>query len=50
MILILVPPGRGNWSPITIAIEGRHAVPLAFKVGDQFTLADRIFRIARIYP
>ena len=50
MTLILRPPGRGKWSPITVAIEGRHAIPLAFKVGDPFTLADRVFRISRVFP
>lgn len=50
MILILRPPGRGNWAPITVAIEGRHAIPLAFRVGDLFILADRVFRIARVLP
>lgn len=49
-MLILVPPGRGNWSQIVVAIEGRHAIPLAFKVGDLFTLADRVFRIAKVLP
>ena len=49
-MLILVPQGRGNWSPVTVAIEGRHAIPLAFKVGDLFPLAGQIFRIARVLP
>lgn len=50
MTLLLKPPGRGRWAPITVAIEGRHAIPLAFKVGDLFTLADRVFRIAKVLP
>ena len=50
MILILVPPGRGNWSPITIAIEGRHAVPLGFKRGDAFPLGGVIFTISKVLP
>ncbi len=50
MILLLKPPGKGNWAAITVAIEGRHAIPLAFKVGDLFTLADRVFRISRVLP
>ena len=49
-MLILVPPGRGNWSRLTVEIRGRHAIPLAFKVGDLFTLADRVFRISRVFP
>lgn len=50
MTLIPRPPGRGAWAPITVVIDGRHAVPLAFKVGDLFTLADRVFRISRVLP
>jgi hypothetical protein len=49
-MLLLVPPGRGNWSPLTVEIKGRHAIPLAFKVGDLFTLADRVFRISKVMP
>lgn len=49
-MLFLVPPGRGNWARVTVEIKGRHAIPLAFRVGDLFTLGDRVFRIARIYP
>ena len=49
-MLVLVPQGRGNWAPVTVAIEGRHAIPLAFRVGDLFILADRVFRIARVLP
>ena len=50
VMLVLVPQGRGNWAPITVAIEGRHAIPLAFRVGDLFILADRVFRISKVLP
>lgn len=35
MTLVLRPPGRGNWTPVTIVIEqSKHApMPLFFHVG-----------------
>lgn len=49
MTLILTPFGRGNWAPITLVIEGRHAADCAMvKIGDAFTLGRRVYRIAGI--
>lgn len=50
MTLILRPPGRGAWAPITVVIEGRHAVPLGFKRGDAFPLGGVIFKISKVLP
>lgn len=50
MTLLLKPPGRGNWLPVTVIIDGRHAVPLGFKAGDQFVLGGVTFRISRVFP
>jgi hypothetical protein len=46
--LILKPPGKGNWAPVTVVIDGRHAVPLVFKIGDLFPLGREVFRIAGV--
>jgi hypothetical protein len=48
--LILVPPGRGNWSQTMVQITGRRAAPLFFKVGAMFELGGRMFRIAKVLP
>lgn len=49
MTLILRPPGRGNWLPVIVTIEGRHAADCAMvKIGDAFTLGRRVYRIAGI--
>ena len=49
-MLILRPKGRGNWTPITMAIEGARAAPLLVKVGALVTLGGITWRIARILP
>jgi hypothetical protein len=51
-MLILRPLGRGNWSPIVLAItESKHSpLPLEVHVGQQWTLAGRIFRISKVLP
>ena len=50
MTLILRPPGRGAWSPVIVTIDGRHAVPLGFKRGDDFPLGGVIFKISKVLP
>lgn len=50
MTLILRPPGKGAWAPVTVVIDGRHAIPLVFKRGDTFQLGDKLFRIAQVLP
>lgn len=50
MTLILRPRGRGNWSTLSVTIEGARAVPLLFRRGDPFTLAGRTFRIVEVRP
>lgn len=50
MTLILVPPGRGRWSPLTVGIEGVRAAPLFFRVGQRIELGGRVFRIQRVLP
>ena len=50
MTLICKPKGKGNWSPITMAIEGKRAGPLLFRVGSTFFLGGGTFRICRVLP
>ena len=50
MTLILVPPGRGRWSPLTVAIEGDRAAPLLFRVGQRIELGGVLFRIQKVMP
>ena len=50
MTLILKPPGKGNWAHVTVVIDGSHAIPLVYKIGDPFPLGDRIFRICKVLP
>lgn len=51
MTLLLRPPGRGNWAPITIEVlRSRHSpLPLEVFVGQRWILAGREFRIAKVW-
>jgi hypothetical protein len=49
-MLILRPPGRGNWSTLTVAIEGRRLAPLLIRVGQRMTIGDQVYRIAKVLP
>jgi len=51
-MLILRPLGRGNWTPLVLAIaESKHTpLPLEVFVGQHWTLAGRVFRIAKVMP
>lgn len=48
MTLILRPIGRGNWAPTTLRIEGGHALPMLFRVGQQLPLGGVLFRISKV--
>lgn len=50
MTLILVPPGRGRWAPLTVAIDGDRAAPLFFRVGQRIELGGLLFRIQKVLP
>lgn len=51
-MLLLRPPGRGNWTPIVLAItESKHSpLPLEVFVGQRLTIAGRVFRVAKVLP
>lgn len=50
MTLILRPSGRGNWAPVTMAIDGSRATPLLVRAGQKITLGDVVFRIVKVLP
>jgi len=51
MTLILRPIGRGNWRPLTVAVDGAWLPPpMYFAVGQRIELGGCLFRISRILP
>jgi hypothetical protein len=50
MTLILRPPGRGNWAPLIMKIDGERSAPLLVRVGQLLTLGGQVFRIAGVKP
>ena len=50
MTLILRPPGRGNWTPLHVSIEGKRAAPLLVRVGQLLPLGGVLFRISKVLP
>ncbi len=52
MILILRPPGRGNWAAMVVSVDqSKHCpLPLEFHVGQRLVMAGRTFRISRVMP
>lgn len=51
-MLVLKPPGRGNWTPLVVALtESRHAPrPLEVHKGQRWTIAGRVYRVAKVMP
>jgi len=49
-MLILRPPGRGNWTPLVIAVEGKRAAPMLVKPGQKLTLGGIVWRISKVLP
>lgn len=50
MTLVLKPQGRGNWTPLLMAVEGKRAAPLLVRVGQLLPLGGVVFRIAEVRP
>lgn len=48
MTLVLKPKGRGNWSALTVRIDGARAQPLLFRVGSFIELAGFTYRICKV--
>lgn len=49
-MLLLKPRGRGNWTPLVVAIEGKRASPLLIRPGQTLVLGGVTYRIARVDP
>ena len=49
-MLILRPQGRGNWTPLVVAVEGLRAAPLLIKVGQLVPLGGIVWRISKVLP
>jgi len=49
-MLILRPQGRGNWSPLILAIEGKRAAPMLVRKGDRLPLGGVVYRVAKVMP
>lgn len=48
MIVILKPPGRGNWAPLVLSYTGPRVRPMLVAVGDVVTLAGTEFRVVEV--
>lgn len=47
MTLLLRPPGRGNWTPVLLRLDGPCA-PLLFRVNERLHLGGQVYRIAKV--
>ena len=50
MIVILRPPGRGNWKPVVMTIEAsRHApLPLYVAPGQRIEIGGQVLRVVKV--
>jgi len=48
VIVILRPKGRGNWRPVTMAIEGSRVSPLLIRRGQLVPLGGVVFKVSRV--
>lgn len=48
MIVVLKPPGRGNWSPLVIDYRGPRLKPMLVQVGELIVLAGQTFRVVEV--
>jgi hypothetical protein len=49
-MLTLKPAGRGNWSTLIVAVEGKRASPLLIRAGQKLTLGGIVYRICSVTP
>lgn len=49
-MLILKPKGRGNWTSIVLAVEGKRLSPLLIRVGQLIPLGGVTWRICKVLP
>lgn len=52
VMLILRPPGRGNWKPVVLRVEqGRNSpLPLEFHRNQRVELGGHVFRVSKVMP
>lgn len=52
MTLVLRPVGRGNWTPVLLAITDSKHAPLPLEVfrGQRVNVAHHVFRISKVLP
>ena len=52
MILILRPPGRGNWKAVVLAFEQSKHSPLPLEVhrGMRVQFGGHVFRVSKVLP
>lgn len=50
MTLILRPPGRGNWAPLTIQVSGQRLGPVDFHIGQRVVLGGHEWRVSKVLP
>jgi hypothetical protein len=51
-MLVLRPPGRGNWKPVLLTVEGKPHLPppMYFAVGQRIPLGGMVFRVSKVMP
>ena len=49
-MLLLRPIGRGNWTPLIVAIEGKRAAPMLVRRGDRLPIGGVVYRVAKVLP
>lgn len=54
MTIVCRPVGRGNWAPLEITIQGKHAAVFShmwgFQVGQRFDLGSITWRVVAVLP
>ena len=52
MTIILVPPGRGRWSPVVLSYDSRVRdqlpLPLSVRVGQRVEILGRVMRVQAV--
>lgn len=48
MTIFLRPIGKGNWRRTRMQIDGGHALPMLFRVGQRLNLGGAVFRICEV--
>lgn len=49
-MIVLRPPGRGNWGTLRVEVTGQRAQPLLQRPGDRVVLFGRTWRVVKVQP